>query len=73
MKHKMETPEMLDAHATATMLGVSTRTVWRMRDSGACPAPLKILGAVRWRRKDLLEWLDAGAPNLARQSRRQGK
>ncbi len=70
MTHKIEIPELLDARAAAALLGVSTRTVWRMRDAGVCPAPLKILGAVRWRRRELLEWLDAGAPNLSRQSGR---
>lgn len=64
--------ELLDVKAAAAMLGVSARTIWRLRDAGRMPLPLKIAGAVRWRRRELLDWLDCGAPDFAR-ARRCGK
>lgn len=64
--------ELLEVRAAAALLGVSVRTLWRCRDMGVCPRPVQILGAVRWRRADLVEWIQEGCPNLSR-ARRTGK
>ncbi len=50
--------ELLGVRAVATMLGLSPRSVYRLADAGTLPRPLKIGGAVRWRRKTLEEFLD---------------
>lgn len=51
---------------TAGVLGVGTRSIWRWRDLGRMPAPVKIGGCVRWRASDIEEWLAAGCPDCKR-------
>ncbi|NOG54737.1 MAG: helix-turn-helix domain-containing protein [Planctomycetes bacterium] len=59
--------ELLSVKQTATLLGLAERTVWRYANSGRLPAPLRLSSrAVRWRRRDLLAWLDKGCPDLSR-------
>ena len=50
----------------ANALNCSPRQVWRMRDSGEMPQPLKIGGnkCLRWRRGEVEAWLAAGAPHV---------
>lgn len=55
--------ELMDVEQFAELLNCSTRTVRRMADSGACPRPVKILSLVRWRRSEVVEWLDNGCPS----------
>jgi len=51
--------ELLDVKSVATLLACSPRTIWRLRDRGAIPAPIILSsGVVRWRRSTLLRWLD---------------
>ncbi|NLN94401.1 MAG: helix-turn-helix domain-containing protein [Candidatus Hydrogenedens sp.] len=38
--------KLLTAVQVAELLGVAKRTVWRLRDSGAIPAPVRLGGAV---------------------------
>ena len=51
-------PPLLDVRAVARLLGVGPRTVWRLRDAGDLPAPVRIGRLIRWRREALLRWLD---------------
>ncbi len=54
-------PEFLDVNAVAILLGgCSTRHVYRLSDSGRMPRPLKLGALVRWRRAELIKWLDDG-------------
>ena len=55
-------PELVTAKELARLLAVSPRTVWRMRDSGHLPAPLRLGGAIRWRAADIREWIARGCP-----------
>lgn len=57
---------LLDVNETAGVLGVGTRTVWRMRDAGRMPTPVKVAGCIRWRLADLSAWIDAGCPDVRR-------
>jgi len=54
-----EAPDLLDVTAVARKLCVGTRTVLRLRDSGALPRPFKIGRLVRWRRVDIDHWIAA--------------
>ena len=55
--------ELLDVKAVATLLGgCSTRHVYRLADAGQMPKPIKLGSLVRWRRRELLAWLEAGCP-----------
>lgn len=49
---------LLDVNAVAALLDISPRTVWRLRDAGHLPAPVKIGALIRWRRAALLRFLD---------------
>ncbi|MFN7878277.1 MAG: helix-turn-helix transcriptional regulator [Pirellula sp.] len=56
-------PLMLKVDDVATLLAISTRQVFRLSDSGKMPRPLKLGGAVRWRRGDVEAWIAKGCPN----------
>lgn len=53
--------ELLNVKAVAKILSVSARQVWRLRDGGLLPAPLRIAGSVRWIRAEIQEWIRCGA------------
>lgn len=56
----------VSAKQLATMLGLSLRTIRTMDAAGKLPRPVK-LGArsVRWRVRDIDDWLAAGCPGRA--------
>jgi predicted DNA-binding transcriptional regulator AlpA len=54
--------ELLTVEELAKILKVSVRTVWRRRKSADVPAPVKIAGAVRWRSRDIEQWIKQGCP-----------
>lgn len=56
------TPELLPIGEVARLLGCSARHVWRLTDSDRMPRPVKLGAASRWRRAELMRWLDAGCP-----------
>ena len=55
-------PELLTVRDVAAILAVSSRHVYRQCDAGRLPRPVRIGAAVRWRRADVLAWLDADCP-----------
>jgi predicted DNA-binding transcriptional regulator AlpA len=59
-------PELLTTAQAAKLCGFGERTFWRYGHNGLAPAPVKIgcgkQGTVRYRRADLLRWIDAGCP-----------
>lgn len=64
------TRELLTTAEVAELCGLGARTVWRWAHSGRMPAPLKLgdgrQGAVRFRRRDLEEWVARGCPRSER-------
>ena len=62
------TPELIGIRDAARMLGVSTRTLSRWASEGRCPAGVKLgddaRSAIRWQRRRLLAWIDAGCPRV---------
>lgn len=62
------TPELLTTKQAAELVNVGERTLWRWSRSGLCPRPVKIgagkQGAVRFRRSDLLKWIQDGCPRV---------
>ena len=58
-------PVFITVDQLATMLQVSSRTVWRMRSGGQVPTPVRICGSVRWRLDDVRAWIAEGCPLLA--------
>lgn len=57
-----KTAELLDIRAVSALGVGSTRHVYRLSDAGRMPAPVKLGALVRWRRREILEWIDAGCP-----------
>lgn len=55
-------PLMMTADEIATCLGISSRTVWRLKAKGDLPKPVKLGRAVRWRKSDILQWIEQGCP-----------
>jgi predicted DNA-binding transcriptional regulator AlpA len=62
------TPELLTTAQAARLAGCGERTFWRWSRSGIAPPPLTIgcglRPAVRYRRADLLAWIEAGCPRI---------
>lgn len=56
---------LLTAEELAEMLKVAVRTVWRLRSSGKLPRPVSIGSSIRWRKNEIVAWIDAGCPSLS--------
>lgn len=57
------TPDIVfDVQGVAHLLQCSTKTIRRLSDSGRMPRPVRIGRLLRWRRRDIAEWLEAGCP-----------
>jgi excisionase family DNA binding protein len=65
---------LLDVNAVAEMLTCSPRHVYRLSDCGEMPRPVKVGRLVRWRRKELEDWIADGCPRVVplRRPRRAG-
>lgn len=54
---------LITANQLAALLGVSIRTLWRLRRTGKVPPPVRIGSCIRWRIEEVQAWLDAGCPS----------
>ena len=54
---------MLTVHDVARMLNCSTRTVYRLTDTGRMPQPVRLGGLVRWPRHVIELWISEGCPS----------
>jgi excisionase family DNA binding protein len=59
-----EDDRFLTAKEVARMLGISLRTLWRLKSARKFPSPVRIGGSPRWRKSVLLRWIEAGCPTL---------
>lgn len=48
---------MIDVREVATILSVSTRSVWRLVSRGELPQPIRFGRNVRWRCADIEAWI----------------
>ena len=55
--------QLLDVNDLAAILKCSSRTVYRLADSGAIPAPRRLGGLRRWTRTAIDSWLASGCPD----------
>jgi excisionase family DNA binding protein len=55
-------PKMLTVHDVARMLNCSTRTVYRLTDSGRMPRPVKLGALIRWPCAIIEQWITNGCP-----------
>ena len=57
--------ELLDVKAVAALLGgCSARHVRRLADMGRMPQSLRIGALVRWRRAEVMRWIDGGCQSI---------
>jgi excisionase family DNA binding protein len=54
---------LLTDREAAALCGVGRSTWRRLLSAGKIPQPLHLGRSCRWRRAEVLDWLDAGAPN----------
>lgn len=55
-------PMLIPVRTVAKILGISTRSVWRLHSAGQIIPPVRIGGAVRWRSDELKRWITDGCP-----------
>lgn len=55
-------PLLISADQFASMIQLSTRTLWRLLSAGKLPEPVRIGGSVRWRIDDVKLWIASGCP-----------
>jgi len=48
-----ETKTLLNAEEVAAMLGISERTLWRLRSAGKVPEPVRFGRCTRWHLADV--------------------
>ena len=64
---------LFDANGAARVCAMS-RTAWYKRMAcGQVPRPVRIGGLVRWRRRELEDWIAAGCPPRSVWENRSGK
>ena len=56
-------PILITSTELAHMMSISLRSLWRLRSAGKLPEPVRLGGSVRWRREQLLDWIDSGCPD----------
>ena len=59
-------PALLDVILLAALLGLSRSFVRKLHDTGRLPRPVRIGRAVRWRRDEVLAWIETGCPSRDR-------
>ncbi len=59
---------LIDAAEFARLLSVSKPSIWRWRDDNKLPPAITLTSqCVRWKRDEVLRWIDAGCPALNEQ------
>lgn len=58
----VEQSELLKTDEVADMCKVSPETIRRLADAGAMPRPVRLGRSVRFRRKEILNWIEKGCP-----------
>jgi len=65
-KRSMPESELLTARETCALLSVARATLYRDAAAGQIPRPVRVGTKPRWRRRELLAWIAAGAPAMNR-------
>ena len=58
-------PELLTTAEAAELCNIGERSLWRWSRCGIAPAPIHLGGkVVRYRRSEILAWIQAGCPRV---------
>lgn len=57
---------LMDAKQTARFLSMSVSNLYKLKAGGSIPPPVRFGRAIRWDRRELEEWIDAGRPSAAK-------
>jgi excisionase family DNA binding protein len=60
--HGEDESPLVDAKEAARLCSISESMLYKLNAAGRMPAPVRIGTLLRWKRRDLLEWIDAGCP-----------
>jgi excisionase family DNA binding protein len=55
-------PLVITVEELAELMQTSVRSIWRWNSQHSIPKPLRIGGSVRWRRDEVLKWIEQGCP-----------
>ncbi len=72
-KENSITPVLLNYTEAAKLLRVSEQHLLRLNEAGKIPAPLRLGKSVRWSKKELEDWVDAGGPGREEWERIKGE
>ncbi len=53
---------LVDAKEAARLCSLSLQMIYKLNQAGKMPAPIRIGSLLRWQRRELLEWIEAGCP-----------
>ena len=56
--------DLLTVDEVAALLGISVRSVWRLVSSGKMPRPVKLSRSCRWKKAEIIEWVDRGCESI---------
>ena len=59
-------PLLIDSAEVARLTSLSPRSVWRLHAAGGIPLAVKVGGRRLWQRDQIVAWIEAGCPRLAR-------
>ncbi len=65
-EHPTITPLLLNVAQVAALCDLCERSVWSFSESGHMPGPVKIGRSKKWRRADVLNWIEDGCPKQRR-------
>jgi len=63
MQNEQFEPLLVPATEAARLAGVSRATWCRLRSSGKLPESVRLGRSVRWRRAEVVAWIEAGCPD----------
>lgn len=66
------TPALIDVQAVASMLGCSSRHVYRLSDAGRMPTPVRLGSLVRWQRTSVEAWIAGGCKTVRSTTAKRG-
>lgn len=66
-------PLLVSAREAAQLLSVSRSHFYKLHSSGRVPLPVSLGRAVRWSRRELEDWVNAGGPPRHKWEHMKGK